>query len=364
VQFDGRLQDFLAATVHGLAMKSDFLSSVGLLLALTFVACSSDTSGGDDDSDAGEAGVTGGTGASGGAGGTSPGKGGDAGAGGSGSAGAAGSSAGGSGASAQGGGAGSGGSATQGSFALYPQSSSYMKIRQLDQYLTILDVTRSGGLTAPITLSVLGLPPEVEVEIGNDGVIQDGMKTVSLNFKTSRIAQEGYFPIKVRGSAQGAPDFETTLDLDVITKRVYKGGFTMGIYRVYGISTTGNRCEWDASWEANVELTVDSLADNAAGTAIVSGDRGSDPVEEQVGTTTCVGGDTEEWGSTQFTSTYPATGVVVPVVLGASTEMFDIGGPYNALATTIEAKAKIRYVRDQGGGESAETSVSLLLQPL
>jgi hypothetical protein len=239
-----------------------------------------------------------------------------------------------------------------------------MRIRQLDQYLTILDVTRSDGLTAPITVSVVGLPSQVEVEIGNDGVIQDGMKTVSLNFKTSRIAQEGYFPIKVRGSAPGATDFETTLNLDVVTKRVYKGGFTMGIYRVYGISTSGNRCEWDASWEANVELTVDSLADNAAGKAIVSGTRGGDPVQEQVGTTTCLGGDSEEWGSTEFTSTYPVTGVVVPVVLGASTEMFDIHGPYNALATTIEATAKIRYVRDQGGGESAETQVSLLLQPL
>jgi hypothetical protein len=44
--------------------------------------------------------------------------------------------------------------------------------------------------------------------------------------------------------------------------------------------------------------------------------------------------------------------------------MVDIGGPYNDLRTTIEAKAKITYVCDQGGGESDEALAPLLLQPL
>ena len=345
-------------------MKLAFGSLVSPLLLLTFVACSSDDSGrhGDDDSGAGESGTTGGTGAS---AGTSPGTGGYPGAGGSGNAGAGGSSAGTSGAAAgQGGAAGSGGGATQGSFGLYPKSSSYVRMRQLDQYLTFIDVTRSGGLTAPITLSLAGVPPQVEVEIGNGGVIQDGVQTISLNFKTSRVAQEGYWPISVRGSAEGASSFETTLNLDVTTKRVYKGGFTMGTYTVYAVSPTGNRCEWFVSWQAQVELTLDSLDDAAAGTAIVSGTRTDTPIQAQVGTTTCIGGVDDEWGRADFASSYPATGAVVPVVLGAGTEMVDIGGPYNDLATTIEAKAKIRYVRDQGGGESAETLAPLLLQPL
>jgi len=237
-------------------------------------------------------------------------------------------------------------------------------MRQLDQYLTILDVTRSGGLTAPITVSVVGLPSQVEVEIGQGGVIPNGMETVSLNFKTPRIAQKGNWPIKIRGSAEGAPDFELPLTLDIVTERVYKGGFTMGVYTVYGISSTGNRCEWEAGWKAQVELTVDSLDDNAAGVAIVTGTRYSTPLKEQVGTTTCLGGEEEEWGRVEFTSTYPATGAVIPVDLGGGTEMIDIGGPYDDLATMIEAKAKITYVRDQGGGESDEALAPLLLQPL
>lgn len=343
-------------------MKLAFDSLLSPLLLLTVVACSSDYHG-DDDSSAGESGI-GGTGASAGTAGTSPGTGGYPGAGGSGNAGTGGSSAGTSGAAGgQGGTAGSGGGATQGSFGLYPKSSSYVSLRQLDQYLTFLDVTRNGGLTAPIALSLAGVPPQVEVEIGNGGVIQDGVQTISLNFKTSRVAQQGQWPITVRGSAEGAPNFETTLNLDVSTERVYKGGFTMGTYTVYAVSPSGNRCEWYVSWQAQVELTVDSLDDNAAATAIVSGTRTDTPVQEQVGTTTCIGGTDEEWGRVDFTSSYPATGAVVPVVLGGGTEMVDIGGPYNDLATTIEAKAKISYVRDQGGGESAETLAPLLLQP-
>jgi hypothetical protein len=278
--------------------------------------------------------------------------------------GSGGSGGGASGTGAQGGSGGSGGSVAQGSFAIYPQSSSYVQMRQLDQYLTILDVTRSGGLTTPITLSVVGLPSQVEVEVGENGVLQNGVETVSLNFKTSRVAQKGNWPIKVRGSAEGAPDFELSLTLYVTTERVYKGGFTMGTYTVYGISSTGNRCEWYAGWQAQVELTVDGLDDNAAGVAIITGTRSATPLQEQVGTTTCLGGDDDLWGRVEFLSTYPATGAVIPVDLGASTEMIDIGGPYDALATMIDAKAKITYVRDQGGGESDYALAPLLLQPL
>lgn len=351
-------------------MNVGFAASVGLLLSLTLVACGGDTPDGDDDSDAGQAGATGGSGASGGTGGTgarggaggsgSAEVGGDGGLGGSGDTGGTGGTGG---TGAQGGSGGSGGSVSQGSFSIYPQSSSYIHMRQLDQYLTILDVTRSGGLTTPITLSLVGLPPQVDVEIGHDGVLEDGLETVSLNFKTTRIAQKGYFPIKLRGTAEGAPDFETTLDLDVTTERVYKGGFTMGEYTVWGISSTGNKCEWHAGWKAQIEYTVDGLDDNAAGVAIVTGTRYSTPLMDQVGTTTCLGGDEEEWGRVEFISTYPATGAVIPVDLGASTEMIDIGGPYDDRATMIDAKAKITYVRDQGGGESMETLAPLILQP-
>jgi len=367
-----RLKIFSDATVLILPMNAAFASSVGLLLSLTLVACGSDTPEGDDASDAGASGMTGGTGALGGTAGTSAGTGGhlstggssSGGTGGSGSVGGGGGSGGGSGTVAQGGDGGSGGNVAQGSFGIYPQSSSYIRMRQLEQYLTILDVTRSGGLTAPIKLSLVGLPSQVQVEIGHDGVLEDGLDTVSLNFKTTRIAQKGYWPIKVRGSAEGAPDFEMTLNLDISTERVYKGGFTMGSYTVYGISSTGNRCEWYAGWQAQVEVTIDSLEDNAAGVAIITGTRSSDPLQDQVGTTTCLGGDEEEWGRVEFLSTYPANGFVIPVDLGASTEMIDIGGPYDPLATMIDAKAKITYVRDQGGGESDYALSPLLLQPL
>ena len=42
----------------------------------------------------------------------------------------------------------------------------------------------------------------------------------------------------------------------------------------------------------------------------------------------------------------------------------DIGGPFDDLATMIDAKAKITYVRDQGGGESDYAMAPLILQPL
>lgn len=350
-------------------MNVRFASAASLLLSLTFIACSSDTSGGDDDSAAGQSAATGGTESSGATGGTSSGTGGHGGTGGSGSAGAGGTggtggTGGNSGSGAEGGSGGSGGSVAQGSFGIYPQLSSYINMRQLEQHLTILDVTRSGGLTTPITVSVVGLPSQVEVEVGHDGVLENGLDTVSLNFKTTRIAQKGNWPIKVRGSAEGAPDFEQTLTLNITTERVYKGGFTMGVYTVYGISSSGNRCEWEAGWQAQVEMTLESLDDNAAGVAVITGTRSSDPLMDQVGTTTCLGGEEEEWGRVEFISTYPATGAVIPVDLGASTEMIDIGGPFDPLATMIDAKAKITYVRDQGGGESDYAMAPLILQPL
>ncbi|HKP56813.1 MAG TPA: hypothetical protein VJV78_08835 [Polyangiales bacterium] len=294
-------------------------------------------------------------GAMGGAGGSTAGSYASAGLGGSGQAGTLGVA----GAGGAGGAAGQNGSGT---FTLTPDVTT-LTMRQLEQHLLGVKVARSNGFKGPISVDLVGAPPGLEAEFSAKTVAADA-NYFSINFKTPRNQPQHTNQMELRASAPGAPAVNLTITLNVVTRRVYTGGFTMGTYTIYSDTPSGDRCQWNVSWNATVEMDISSLQDSAPGTLRVSGMRYSVPVQAMVGNTTCASSSGMQSGTGSFNSTWPVVGGVAKVVIGVGSEEVSVGGPYSESGGAVQAKAKIKYVRSGGGGESAEALSPLFLKPL
>lgn len=261
-----------------------------------------------------------------------------------------------------GGTAGAAGQNAGGTFTLTPDVTS-LTMRQLEQHLLGVKVARSNGFKAPISVQLVGAPPGLEAEFSATTVAADA-NYFSINFKTPRNQPQNTNRMELRASAPGAPDVNLTITLSVVTRRVYTGGFTMGTYTIYSDTPNGDRCQWNVSWDATVEMDISSLQDSAPGTLRVSGMRYSVPVQAKVGNTNCAAASGMLSGTGSFASTWPVVGGIAKVVVGVGTEEISVGGPYSEQGGAVQAKAKIKYVRNAGGGESAEALSPLFLKPL